>query len=171
MNRCTRNRVVLGLGLVAAGGLALASPAFAGGDKGEKGEKKQAFIEREMRMMDTNGDQRLSADEHAAGARRMFEQMDTNKDARVTAEEMRASYAAIRGEAAKPEKAEKVEMAVTEKIKTIDTNGDGALSAEEHANGARTMFGLMDTSKDGTLSKEELTSGHARLMQKHHDNK
>ncbi len=61
-------------------------------------------------------------------------------------------------------------MAVSEKIKAVDTDGDGALSAEEHANGAREMFGKMDTDKDGALTRDELASGHARLMPgKHHD--
>jgi Ca2+-binding EF-hand superfamily protein len=57
-------------------------------------------------------------------------------------------------------------MSSAEKIKAIDTNGDGALSAEEHAAGSKMMFDKMDTDKDGYLSKAELEAGHAKMMTK-----
>ena len=48
----------------------------------------------------------------------------------------------------------------------IDTDGDGILSAEEHAAGSRSMFEKMDTDKDGFLTKSELAAGHASMMKK-----
>ena len=57
-------------------------------------------------------------------------------------------------------------MSSAEKIKVIDTNGDGALSAEEHAAGSKMMFEKMDTDKDGFLTKAEMTAGHHKLMKK-----
>ena len=58
------------------------------------------------------------------------------------------------------------EMSSAEKIKVVDTNGDGTLTAEEHAAGSKRMFEKMDTNKDGFVSKDELAAGHAKMMKK-----
>src|SRR5215470_10915127 len=68
-------------------GLAAPSAVFAGGDKGGA----------EWKMMDTNGDGKISAEEHAAGAKKMFEMMDANHDGKVTAAEMDAAHEKITG--------------------------------------------------------------------------
>jgi Ca2+-binding EF-hand superfamily protein len=60
----------------------------------------------------------------------------------------------------------KSDMSAAEKIKTVDANGDGVLTAEEHAAASAAMFGKMDTDKDGFLSKEEMAAGHASMMKK-----
>jgi Ca2+-binding EF-hand superfamily protein len=117
------------------------------------------WADREFKIMDTNGDGKVSADEHAAGARTMFEKMDGNKDGKVTSAEMDAAHEKVTGI-----KAQKGDMNAVDKIKAIDTNNDGVLTAEEHAAGARTMFDKMDTDKDGYLSKTECTAGHQQLM-------
>jgi Ca2+-binding EF-hand superfamily protein len=57
-------------------------------------------------------------------------------------------------------------MSSADKIKAIDTNGDGELSAEEHASGSRTMFATMDTNADGTLDMGEVRAGHDAMMGK-----
>jgi hypothetical protein len=105
--------------------------------------------------MDTNGDGRLSPDEHAAVAARMFATIDANGDGRLTASEMAAGYQKATGE----------KMSATtaaETIKPIDTNGDGVLSAAEHAAAARSMFARMDSNHDGYLSRAEVKGGPAR---------
>ena len=63
-------------------------------------------------------------------------------------------------------KAEKGEMTAAEKIKKVDTNGDGALTADEHAAGAKSMFDKMDSDKDGYLTKAEVKAGHDKYMHK-----
>jgi hypothetical protein len=110
--------------------------------------------------MDTNGDGKISADEHAAAASRMFDKMDTNKDGKVTAAEMTAAHQQVTGK-----KAEKGELSATDKIKKFDTNGDGVLTADEHEAAARSMFEKMDTDHDGYLTKAELTAGHEKYLQ------
>lgn len=128
-----------------------------------------------FKKMDSNGDGKVSADEHAAGARKMFETMDSNKDGKVTAAEMTAAHGKMmegKGEhAEKAQTSEKgmehgKEMSAADKIKVVDTNGDGVLTAEEHAAGSKSMFEKMDTNHDGFLSKTEMMAGHAKLMQK-----
>jgi len=114
-----------------------------------------------FQKMDTNGDGKISADEHVAGAKAMFDGMDANHDGKVTYDEMNAQHAQMAGH-----KGNAKEMSVADKLKMIDTNGDGVISAEEHAAGSQQMFDKMDTDRDGVLSKAEMSSGHARLMSK-----
>lgn len=59
------------------------------------------------------------------------------------------------------------DMSSAEKIKTMDTNGDGRLSAAEHEAGAREMFKKMDANKDGTVTAAEMDASHKRMMKDH----
>lgn len=134
--------------------LTLAMPLLAAESK--SGTASAHFIK-----MDANKDGKISADEHAVGAKQMFDTMDRNKDGKVTAAEMDAAHQRIAGT-----KATKWEMTAAEKIKVVDTDRDGALTAEEHAAGSRAMFEKMDTDQDGFLTKNELAAGHARMLKK-----
>ncbi len=122
---------------------------------------KHASVDKEFAMMDTDKDGKISAAEHAAGAKAMFEKMDSNKDGKVTADEMAAAHLAMTGN-----KAKKGDMSAAEKIKMVDSDGDGVLTAAEHAKASEEMFAKMDTNKDGFLSKEEMAAGHASMMKK-----
>lgn len=42
---------------------------------------------------------------------------------------------------------------------TMDSNGDGKISAEEHAAGASAMFAKMDANHDGSVTAEEMKAG------------
>jgi Ca2+-binding EF-hand superfamily protein len=131
-------------------------PNIALADKPKVGSANAAF-----QMMDTNTDGKISPDEHSAGAKRMFETMDANKDGKVTAAEMDGAHEKVTGK-----KATKMDMSAADKIKAIDTNSDGVLTAEEHATGSKMVFEKMDADKDGFLSKAELEGGHAKMMTK-----
>lgn len=139
-------------GLAVLLGLTVATSAAAAGTES---------AEAEILAMDKNGDSLLTAAEHAAGARAMFSAMDTNQDARVTAAEMDA-FAAKR---TVHERDPNV-MTSAEKIKTIDGNGDGTLSADEHREGSARMFDTMDTNHDGMLDRAELATGHANMLKR-----
>lgn len=129
------------------GGLALcALPlAFAGGGQGH-GDK--------FAKMDANGDGKITKEEHASGAKQMFAQLDANSDGAVTAAEMDAK------KADKPASGTVAAMSAADKIKEIDKDGDGRLTAQEHTSGSEAMFGKMDSNGDGSLSKEEFDAGH-----------
>jgi len=94
-------------------------------------------------------------------ARAMFSQMDANQDGSVTAAEMTAAHKAVTGKDAK-----KSDMSAQDKIKVVDMDGDGKLTAAEHASGSASMFTRMDADLDGFLSKQELAAGHAGMMKK-----
>jgi len=51
-----------------------------------------------------------------------------------------------------------------EKIKVVDTDGDGILTAAEHESGSKSMFDRMDGDRDGFLNREELSAGHAKML-------
>jgi Ca2+-binding EF-hand superfamily protein len=154
----TRLYKVALFGLPAICGFALAPVAFANGDPAHK----DAMFDK----MDSNGDGKISADEHAAGAKKMFEKMDADKNGQVTAAEMDAAHDKMMGKAKTAE--HKAEMSSADKIKMIDTNDDGMISAAEHEAGSKMMFDKMDTDHDGFLTKAEFEAGHEKWMKKDH---
>lgn len=152
------------LTLLALGGMAALAVAPARANRG---------ADEMFQKMDTNGDGKISAEEHTAGAKKMFETMDANGDGKVTAAEMTAAHDKITGSRGQDQagskaytKNDKPEMSAEDKIKAVDTNGDGVLTAEEHAAGARAIYEKMDTNRDGLLTKAEMAAGHAKLLHK-----
>lgn len=119
-------------------------------------------VTREIQMMDTNHDGKVSASEHASGARQMFLTMDANSDGNVTAAEMDAAQQSITGRSSSSE-----QMSSIHKINTIDADKDGQLTAEEHAKGSQRMFAVMDTNHDEQLTAQELQAGHERMLKKY----
>ena len=164
-------------------GVALATTAYAGDD-----EMKHGSGQAELQMMDADHDGSVSATEHAAGAKRMFAMMDQDGDGIVTAKEMSAAHkdmptaraqspdthtadsgrlpqadpsARTSDASGKPIKGMDQSAA---KIKEIDTDQDGTISAAEHEAGARKMFDMMDKDHNGKLSAAELQAGHDQMM-------
>jgi Ca2+-binding EF-hand superfamily protein len=56
-----------------------------------------------------------------------------------------------------------------DKFKTMDTNNDGMISAQEHAAGVTKMFAEMDANHDGNVTAAEMDAGHHMMkgMAKH----
>jgi Ca2+-binding EF-hand superfamily protein len=88
--------------------------------------------------------------------------MDADHDGTVTASEMDSAHRAMKSTSHDS----KDMMSSADKIRVIDTNGDGALSAEEHEAGSRSMFQKMDSDRDGALTVAEIAAGHAAMLQK-----
>ena len=136
--------------IITACSLALcALPAAFAGPEGDK----------HFKMMDTNGDGKITKAEHAAGAKGMFKQCDANQDGIVTAAEMDAAMTA-KGEKLGPD-----DKTSAEKIQVIDQDGDGKLTLAEHDAGSEKMFAKMDKDRDGSLTKAECDEGQ-KMMKK-----
>src|SRR6185295_12490502 len=124
--------------------------------------------------MDTDGDGSISAAEHAAGAKQMFAKMDADGDGIVTAKEMEAAHKDMptaKGSAGESDTGTASRLGKSDthhdksaaaKIKMIDTDGDGAITAAEHDAGSKKMFEKMDKDHDGKLSAAEIQAGHDR---------
>ncbi|HSR64211.1 MAG TPA: hypothetical protein VLM17_01225, partial [Xanthomonadaceae bacterium] len=54
-----------------------------------------------------------------------------------------------------------------DRFKSMDADGDGRLSAAEHAAGAAKMFTTADTNQDGSVSRAEFDAAHASMMGDH----
>ena len=131
--------------VVLVGAAMLASLAFAA-------EPKSAKPDAEFMTMDADKDGKVSAKEHAKATRKMFDAIDANGDGQVTAAEMDAAYKRVTGK-----KAKKSDLSSAEKIKVVDTDRDGTLTAAEHAAASSSMFEKMDTDRDGA-GPPEVTS-------------
>ncbi len=118
-------------------------------------------VDKQFRAQDGNKDGKLSPRECAGGARKMFRTMDVNRDGIVTASEMDTAHAQITGRESGP-----TDLSSAEKIRIIDSDENGELTAAEHAEGANRMFALMDLDTDGYLTRDELMSGHQEMLQK-----
>jgi Ca2+-binding EF-hand superfamily protein len=149
-------------------GFALATAAYAGDGSGKA----------EMKMMDTDQDGSISATEHAAGAKKMFDKMDADSDGIVTAQEMGAAHkdmptahsdqsetvSSRQPEPRTSDASGKPLKSASAKIKAIDTDGDGAITAAEHEAGSKKMFGKMDKDGNGRLTAAEVQAGHDGMM-------
>jgi len=117
-----------------------------------------------FKKMDTNGDGKISADEHAAAAKKMFDLADANHDGKLSPEELSAAHEKMHP--GKKATGHPDEQTAAEKLKAMDTNGDGAISADEWAAGSKARFDKLDTDHDGSLNKTEWMAGHKAMMEK-----
>ena len=111
-----------------------------------------------FQAMDTDNDGKVTVVEYEVGMQEKFRATDTNGDGQVTAAEMDAA----RAKAGKPSKSAGGEMTSKDKIKKMDADGNGMVSADEHAAAAKGKFNEADANKDGSLTKGELQAAYAR---------
>ena len=153
MDRTTRNALLLAM----LGGLAVSGNAIG-----------QAWLQGPA--MDSDGDGLVSLKEHAAGARAMFERMDADHDGHVTAAEMDAGHGmmmkqggGMHGAHPMPGKGMGAGMPSGGMMAMMDTDRDGAISAQEHAAHAKAMFDKLDTDRNGKVTAAEFAAGHTAM--------
>jgi Ca2+-binding EF-hand superfamily protein len=129
-------------------GFALTSGVLAADDKTDP-------VTAMIKLLDTNHDGKISVTELAAGAKVRFDAMDVDHNGRVTTAEMDASNkAGTKGAYT----AQSVSSAT--RIKAMDSNNDGMLTADEYAAYAKAQFDAMDSNHDDQLSEDELRIGY-----------
>jgi Ca2+-binding EF-hand superfamily protein len=113
-------------------------------------------------MMDKDGDGIVTADEMSAAHKDMPTGHTTQDEAAQSGRLPQSDQSTRTSDASgKPMKSMKDSAA---KIKEIDTDGDGSISAAEHEAGAKKMFEKMDKDHNGKLSAAELQAGHDKMM-------
>jgi len=128
-------------GLILAAGL----PAF--------GSEAEDMFKR----MDTDGNGKVTAVEHAQFSENQFKQTDTNYDGQVSAAECEAADAAYH-------KKDKVDAKATAAhIRQVDTDGNGQISSTEAAAFARSAFAKADKNGDQVLSEDEVEQAHKEM--------
>lgn len=140
--RSLRSRTLLALSTASL--LAFAGAALAN----EKGD--------EWQKMDADGDGMVTAAESGTAARDMFSRADGDGDGRVTAAEMQAAHADKAGDSGK------TAQDFNEKIRKMDGNNDGGVSADEFAATAREKHDKADADGDGNVSRAEFDAAMAR---------
>ncbi len=131
--------------LLTAGFALLAVPAALAND-----DYKAKF-----KSMDTDGDGQVSRTEHAVGAQVMFNHLDLNRDGLVSSWEMTAAQVSKAND--------RDEKSVADKIRMIDRDSDGQVSAFEHETASAAMFDRMDDNGDGFLTEREMKAGHKAM--------
>jgi len=131
--------------VLAAAGLALCatSPVF--------GSEAETIFKR----MDSDGDGKVTAVEHAAYAETTFKQSDTNYDGQVSVAECNAAQAA-HGKKIK-------KNAAATHVRLVDTDGSGQISVAENETFARSAFTRADKNNDGSLSEDEVEDAHKAM--------
>ena len=157
--------------LIATAGLLAASLAVAqtaAPRHGERGDRGERAAER-FAASDSNRDGKLSLDEfERARSERIAEQfarLDANKDGSLTQEEMRQSMRQHR-ELRKAHRHER--MAMRERLKGLDANGDQALTRAEIGDKAPKLaehFAEFDLDRDGRLTRDEIRAGMQAVRQ------
>jgi hypothetical protein len=139
--RASSGRTLSSVVLTVAAACGYSLPAVAGDGPG---------CQKQQMVQDVEGNGQLTAASHVAGAAKRFEMMDADKDGKVTAAEIGAS----RGAEAIAWATE--DVSASDKIRKLDANRDGALSAKEYADGSQAMFKSLDADGDGVLTPDEM---------------
>ena len=154
--------------LFATAGLLAASIAVAQAAAPRQGERSERAAER-FAASDGNRDGRLSlAEFERARSERIAEQfarLDANKDGSLTQDEMRQSIRQHR-EIRKAHRHER--MAMRERLRALDANGDQALTRAEIGDKAPKLaehFADFDLDRDGRLTRDEIRAGRQALRQ------
>ena len=154
--------------LLATAGLLATSLAVAQVAAPRQAERGQRGAEA-FAKSDSNRDGRLSLAEfeRARSARiaEQFKQLDINHDGSLIQDEMRQSMRQHR-ELRSSRKHER--MAMREKLRGLDANGDHALTRAEIGDKAPKLaehFGDFDLDRDGRLTRDEIRAGMQALRQ------
>lgn len=144
-----------------------------------------------MGMIDSDRDGSISAQEHAAAAKAKFDRLDADGDGRITASEWSAAHQAMpHGGAGMPRGQGRAGAAMpampgmdaggmgmgamgmgpwrssAEWLARMDRDGDGRVSAAEHAASTQALFEEADTDNDGNLSVAEMAAHRALMIRR-----
>jgi hypothetical protein len=118
--------------------------------------------EKKLDRLDRNDDGRISRSEHADRAERIFAKMDADGNNVVTLAELKEWKDDDHDDKDdvkrknRHKRAFASDQSPTDKFRALDQNGDGRLTAAEHADACKKRFEKIDKNNDGTLTESEL---------------
>jgi Ca2+-binding EF-hand superfamily protein len=131
----------------------------AGGKNAVQGMKDASQISNEIfQDKDADGDGALTAEE-VSMPDDLFSRIDANQDGVIDQDELTADLESHKPDGPPPPQAgmKDVSQMVSELFQDKDSDGDGALTAEEISMPTN-LFTRIDTNQDGVISKDELTA-------------
>ena len=128
----------------------------------------QAGSGRAFERLDTDGSDVIEPREIEAARRATFERADADNDDYVTGPEIDALRAEIaqeygRGGGARPRAPEGTRQA--DRIKAVDTDGDGRVSQAEFIAGRDPLLLRFDGNGDGSVTRAEMEEGAAKVRE------
>ncbi len=121
---------------------------------------QDATGDRVFRKADTNDDGVISKDEALAVRQRLFSRLDRNGDGAIDRDEIEGARDAIMA------RAEAAEARLGNRMRRLDTNGDGKVSAGEFGEDT-SLFDLTDRNDDGKISPAEAAYIHNVFADRH----
>ncbi len=111
---------------------------------------------RRLAAFDKDGDGKITRDEYQGNAQ-LFDRLDKNGDGSIGRDELPKLPATPKKGQARPA------GAMADRLKAMDTDGDGKLTRDEYQGNAQ-LFDRLDQDSDGSLTGDELRSAANRLM-------
>lgn len=111
---------------------------------------------RRLARLDKDGDGKITRDEYQ-GPAPLFDRLDKDGDGSIGRDELPRPPATPKKGQARPA------GAMADRLKAMDTDGDGKLTRAEYQGNAK-LFDRLDADSDGTLTGDELRSAAKRLM-------
>lgn len=152
---------VLGALSLGFAGLAIAGPALAKGDHGERQGPR-------FEILDSNADGFVTAEEMEARRLARFTEQDTDQDGFLSLEEMQAGTMKRLEGKGRQHDAEKMADRSQRMLRYMDENGDGKVAFDEMpGDGAARMISRFDTDQDGKISKAEFDDAKSKFRMGH----
>ena len=159
MNRMTNRALVLTF----ASAVFLSASAVAQTSQNDQAIQPGGPAKQKSPMPDTRRDGMVSVQNHAAAAEAMFQRMDADGDGYLTASELEQGRGMMAGAGTQGATGAGM-MGPGMGHGRMDVDGDGAVSAQEHAAMAQMMFQRMDANGDGRITADEMGKGRGMMM-------
>lgn len=140
---------------LAASALYLSTPAFAA--ESQKMTAHQPSLQAKAAFIadyDQNQDGKVSQAEFFTVRQQRLAQMDLQQNAQISAEGYQAEYADRLDRQLHTEREGQLKQTQV-RIKALDKNQDGAISAAEYQQSGQSAFAMIDRNKDGLISKAD----------------
>lgn len=152
----TRTKLAIATAVAAIGGVALVGTSMARGGFHHGGGHFGGGASMIVEQLDSNADQRLTADEIDGGIQSRVAKADANGDGNLSLEEFQ------------PLLVELMKPKIVDGFQFLDADGDGAITSEEIQRPVNRIVSRLDRNDDGELTSDEMRKRHRGWKRGHH---